>query len=130
MKKIFFLTTTLLFATSLQIYVFGGSSDNKLTKKQKDKGWQLLFDGKTLDGWSIKSGFATYKVDEGAIVGTTTPGSPNTFLCSDGEFADFELTFFIKLNMFFFNGTINHSSQKAVAHRQSFGPLLSGLVIE
>ena len=77
--------------------------DNKLTKKQLAEGWQSLFDGKTLEGWSIKSGFARYAVDQGAITGTTVSKSPNTFLCSEMEFADFELTFDVKYDDQFFN---------------------------
>ena len=34
---------------------------------------------------------------EGAIVGTTVPGSPNSFLCSDRFFGDYELEFDVKL---------------------------------
>jgi hypothetical protein len=49
-----------------------------------------LFDGKTLDGWKVEGGFATYKVEDGTIVGSTAVGSPNTFLCK-GDFKDFVL---------------------------------------
>ena len=52
--------------------------------------WISLFDGKTLDGWTVKGGKATYKVENGMIVGTTVEGSPNTFLCR-GPYSDFEL---------------------------------------
>ena len=31
--------------------------------------WIELFDGRTLDGWSVHSGFAKYHVEEGVIVG-------------------------------------------------------------
>ncbi len=55
-----------------------------------DEGWLPLFDGKTLDGWKVHGGTASYAVMDGAIVGTTVEGSPNTFLCK-GDFADFEL---------------------------------------
>jgi acetyl esterase/lipase len=54
------------------------------------EGWMPLFDGKTLDGWTVRGGFATYKVENGEIVGTTAEGSPNTFLCK-GDFGDFVL---------------------------------------
>ena len=52
-----------------------------------------LFDGKTLDGWSIHSGFAKYRVEDGVIIGTTVTKSPNTFLCTEKEFGDFILEF-------------------------------------
>jgi len=55
-----------------------------------------LFDGKTLDGWAVKSGTASYKVDGGTIVGTTIVGSPNTFLCTKKTFGDFVLEFEVK----------------------------------
>ena len=55
-----------------------------------DQGWVALFDGKTLDGWTVRGGSAAYKVEDGAIVGTTVEGSPNTFLCK-GDFGDFVL---------------------------------------
>ena len=53
-------------------------------------GWISLFDGKTLEGWTKKNGKHTYRVEDGAIVGRTEKKSPNSFLCSDEEFADFE----------------------------------------
>lgn len=71
---------------------------NTLSDEQKADGWQSLFNGKNLAGWSIKSGIATYKVEDNAIVGTTAKGSPNTFLVSDAKFADFELTFDVLLH--------------------------------
>lgn len=59
--------------------------------------WVSLFDGKTLDGWIQKNGTATYRVEDGTIVGQTTPGSPNSFLCSEKDYGDFELEFEVKL---------------------------------
>ncbi len=55
-----------------------------------DEGWKELFDGKTLEGWTVRGGFATYKVEDGTIVGTTAEGSPNSFLCK-GDYKDFVL---------------------------------------
>jgi len=64
-----------------------------LSKAGEGDGWVNLFDGKTLSGWSVHSGFAKYQAEDGTIVGTAVKGSPNTFLCTDKEFADFILEF-------------------------------------
>jgi len=58
--------------------------------------WMDLFDGETLNGWSIHSGYANYRVEDGAIVGTAVKGSPNTFLCTNKEYGDFILEFEVK----------------------------------
>jgi type 1 glutamine amidotransferase len=58
--------------------------------------WVNLFNSQSLDGWSIHSGFATYRVEDGAIVGTAVKGSPNTFLCTDKEYGDYILEFEVK----------------------------------
>lgn len=55
------------------------------------KGWVDLFDGSSLNGWVHLNGSHSYTVEEGAIVGRTTPGSPNSFLCTTREFGNFEL---------------------------------------
>ncbi len=60
--------------------------------------WMDLFDGKTLNGWSVHSGSAKYRVEDGAIVGTAVKGSPNTFLCTNKEYGDFILEFEVKCN--------------------------------
>ena len=57
--------------------------------------WVPLFDGKTLDGWVVNGGFARYTVEDGAIVGTTVEGSPNTFLCK-GDYKVFVLELEVK----------------------------------
>lgn len=60
--------------------------------------WKALFDGKTLNGWEVKSGFAKYHVEDGVIVGTTVEGSPNTFLCTRRQYGDFILEFEVKVD--------------------------------
>jgi hypothetical protein len=57
-----------------------------------DSPWVELFDGRSLDGWVRHGGTASYQAEDGMLVGTTTEGSPNTFLCK-GPFGDFELEF-------------------------------------
>ena len=57
------------------------------------EGWITLFNGKDLTGWTQRNGTATYRVENNAIVGKTAEGSPNSFLCSNSSYGDFELTF-------------------------------------
>ena len=52
---------------------------------QKD-GWEYLFDGKSLNGWKQMTGTAKYDVENGAIVGTSVPNSPNSFLVCEKKF--------------------------------------------
>jgi hypothetical protein len=63
-----------------------------------DNGWVTLFDGQSLAGWTQKNGTATYRVEDGTIVGTTSEGSPNSFLCTDKDYGDFELMFEVKVD--------------------------------
>ena len=61
-------------------------------------GWVSLFDGKSLRGWTRKNGTAKYRVEAGTVLGTTHDGSPNSFLCTDKNYRDFELVFEVKVD--------------------------------
>lgn len=60
--------------------------------------WKSLFDGETLEGWTQLNGTAKYRVEDGTIVGTTETGSPNSFLCTDQKYGNFELEFEVKVD--------------------------------
>ena len=74
--------------------------------------WITLFDGETLNGWSQRNGFATYRVEDGTILGRTSPGSPNSFLCTTTNFGDFELEFEVKVDDGLNSGVMIRSAQK------------------
>jgi hypothetical protein len=65
---------------------------------EPEEGWVELFNGKNLDGWTQRNGLATYRVEGAAIVGKTGDGGPNSFLCTDKLYGDFELTFEVKVD--------------------------------
>ena len=54
-------------------------SQPSTARAQASNAGQSLFDGKTLNGWKRLAGTADYKVENGAIVGTTVmnSGSPS-----------------------------------------------------
>ena len=81
--------------------------------------WVDIFDGKSLRGWTIQSGFATYRVEDGAIVGTTAKGSPNTFLCTNKEYGDFVLEFEVYLDSPELNSGVQFRS-KVAPHEMVF----------
>lgn len=51
--------------------------------------WHPLFNGRDLTGWDQRNGTARYTVVDGALVGTTVTGSPNSFLCTTASYGDF-----------------------------------------
>ena len=63
-----------------------------------DKKYKAIFDGKTLEGWTQRNGTATYRVEKKSVVGKTNDGSPNSFLCSDKEYGNFDLIFEVKVD--------------------------------
>ena len=79
-------------------FVFAAALSIALGAEEKVDQWQFLFNGKNLDGWVQRNGTATYSVEDGVIVGKTSEGSPNSFLCTIREYDDFELEFEVKVD--------------------------------
>lgn len=52
---------------------------------------EALFDGRTLTGWVQRGGKASFTVEDGCIVGRTAANQPNSFLCTQRTFGDFDL---------------------------------------
>ena len=63
-----------------------------------DYGFVPLFDGKTLNGWIQRGGKAKYTVEDGMIVGTSVPKTPNSFLCTEKDYGDFILELDFKVD--------------------------------
>lgn len=57
-----------------------------------------LFNGKDLTGWIQRGGKAEYRVEDGAIVGKSVAKTPNSFLCTEKDYGDFELEFEFKVD--------------------------------
>lgn len=63
-----------------------------------DDEWVALFDGRSIDAWVRRGGRAEYEVLDGTIVGTSRAGTPNSFLCTPDDYADFILEFEFKVD--------------------------------
>jgi len=63
-----------------------------------EKEWVSIFDGKTFKGCKHINGYAKYWVEDAAIVGETVSGSPNSFMCSEKRYGDFELELEVKVD--------------------------------
>ncbi len=76
--------------------------------------WTSLFNEKDLSGWIQKNGTAKYVVKGKTIVGTTNEGSPNSFLCSEKLYGNFELEFEVKCDSALNSGVQIRSKTKPV----------------
>ena len=75
--------------------------DNKLTRKEKRNGWELLFNGKNFDGWRQCNGTdmpANWEIEDGAMKVFTGEGknpgqgAGGDILFGEKKFEDFELS--------------------------------------
>mgnify|MGYP000914053524 CR=1 FL=1 len=61
--------------------------------------WIALFDGKSLAGWTQRGGKAQYLVEPGGVLlGRTVANTPNSFLCTEATYRDFELELEFKID--------------------------------
>jgi hypothetical protein len=67
---------------------------NQLTAQEKADGWELLFDGKSMDKWTI-GGDAKWKIVDGAMTPDTGRGYPAT----KEDFGNFQLRFEFRSNI-------------------------------
>ncbi|CAN5441370.1 DUF1080 domain-containing protein [soil metagenome] len=103
----FFLSA--FFFASIIVNITSCNENN--AQNAENEGWEELFNGQDLTGWRLINGNADYRVEEGAIVGTTVTESPNSFLATENEYGDFILEF-----DFFLDNEINSGVQFRSIH--------------
>ncbi len=82
----------LLFLLIAQIG-FSQKSDNTLTKQEQKKGWILLFDGKTFNGWTTSGGKPVSKgwaIENGSL--STTKNERGGDIVTEHEYGNFIFT--------------------------------------
>lgn len=60
--------------------------------------WKPIFNGENLKNWVQRNGTATYRVEDGVVVGKTSVGSPNSFMTTKKDYGNFELTFEVNVD--------------------------------
>ena len=68
---------------------------NKLTSEEAEQGWELLFDGKSLDQWRLynSEGTGTWGVEDGCLTADGTGSDSTGYIISKKEYASFDLKF-------------------------------------
>jgi len=56
-------------------------------------GWENLFNGKDLTGFSLLNGKAPFRFEDGTLIGKSVMNQPNSFLATEFEYSDFILEF-------------------------------------
>ncbi|MDR1171767.1 MAG: DUF1080 domain-containing protein [Bacteroidales bacterium] len=72
------------------------SKQNVLTEAEKAAGWELLFDGQTLNGWRDYNGTgltAPWVVEDGTLAALGKGGDGNGYIVTDKQYENFELAF-------------------------------------
>jgi len=105
----------LLFAGLLCPVLFGlsgcGPKPNTLSSREKAEGWELLFDGQTLDGWRDYNGTALtgpWSVVDGTIQAEGHGSDGNGYIVTDKEYENFELQWDWKISRGGNSGMIYH----------------------
>lgn len=90
-----------LHGTQLKANTFFMKTDttvNELTQEEKTNGWQLLFDGKSMNGWrTYKNGKGSWKVMDG-ILCSSSADQGNADLITSSVYKNFELSIDWKLS--------------------------------
>lgn len=111
--KLFKKTKTLVVGGLVGAMMFTSCAEthNTLTEQEKAEGWQLLFDGKTMNGWRDYNGTELtepWHVVDGTIQAKGDGSDGNGYIVTNKEYANFELQWDFKLTKGGNSGMIYH----------------------
>ncbi len=87
------------------------SQQNILTDSEKSEGWQLLFDGETMNGWRDYNGTSLtepWHVVDGCIQAKGDGGDASGYIVTDKQYENFELSWDWKLSKAGNSGMLYH----------------------
>jgi hypothetical protein len=79
--------------------------------------WHDLFNGRDFTGFIQKGGNAQFIVEDGMMVGISTPVTPNSFMCTTEEYSDFILEYEVKVDTLLNSGVQIRSHSKLDGRR-------------
>ncbi|MEI8073501.1 MAG: DUF1080 domain-containing protein [Bacteroidota bacterium] len=94
------------------VYLFLLSAIGLSAQNKTKEHWEYLFNGKDLKGFVQLNGKASYRVEQGEIIGTTVLNQPNSFLATEKEYGDFIFEVDFKVNDQMNSGVQFRSEQK------------------
>jgi len=103
-----------VFTSSCSLLLLSALTISCQQENKSSDGWENLFNGKDLTGWKSLAGKADYHIEDDAIVGVMTKGTPNSFLVTDQEYGDFILELDVKLE-----GSTTNSGVQTRSHYDS-----------
>mgnify|MGYP000576352688 CR=1 FL=1 len=103
-------TNIIMTAVMLTAMACGCNRANTLTRQEKNEGWELLFDGKTTEGWRNFNGdtLTGWVVEDGCLVGLGLGGDIGGDIVSEGEYENFILKWEWKLGPHGNSGVMYH----------------------
>jgi hypothetical protein len=103
----------------LPVFLFARSES--LNADEKEKGFQVLFDGKTLEGWDGDA--KVFRVEDGTIIGGQLKEKipHNYFLSTKEEYSDFELRLEFRLIGADTNAGVQLRSKRIPDHHEMIG---------
>jgi hypothetical protein len=103
------------------------SSPNTLSEKEKNNGWQLLFNGQTMNGWHTygkQSAGKIWKVEDGAVhldpVAKKDMANEGGDIVTDNEYDNFDLQLDWKISKNGNSGIIFYVKEDVAKYEQSY----------
>lgn len=81
--------------------------------RQQENPWENLVKESLSENWVQRGGEAKYSIEDGQIIGTTVPDTPNSFMCTKMDYGDFELELEVKVDPRLNSGIQIRSQSKA-----------------
>jgi len=96
---------------AMAVLVSACQNHNVLTEAEKAAGWELLFDGQTLNGWRDYNGTgltAPWVVEDGTLAALGQGSDSTGYIVTDKEYENFELVFDWKISKEGNSGVLYH----------------------